>query len=134
LINHVQVGVDLTGQVVDHLHVAAHLSRDLLQHLFCKVTPRDRLLEAHELNNIAPSFYIFVISQKLIIRIKLHHHWELFAANPNNDDRAGEFGSFDDHFLCLAHIVNFSIGQNQQDEVGLEFAALHRKVHEHVHN
>ena len=56
-----EVGFNKLWQVVDHLHVAANLRWDLLEHLLSQVTTGNGLLETNKLHDIALSLVVLVI-------------------------------------------------------------------------
>lgn len=77
------------GLVADAFHEQAELLRDLSQHLFRKIASFDSIVELDELDDVATGLATGIVPQKLVVRIKLLHQVEFFAAPDSHDDNRG---------------------------------------------
>ena len=96
----------------------ADLFGDLAEHFLCQVAFPHCFIETHELDNVTSANSASVIPQKLAVTVKLLHQLELLAFTHAHDDNAGRLARrLDDQRLDPAHVMNRTIGQDQQDVV-----------------
>jgi hypothetical protein len=77
--------------------------------LFSKITSGASCVEFDKLNDIAAGLPSRVISQSLLITIKLMHHSKIGLSHSYDNNRAGKRGKVAENRLGASHIVNGSI-------------------------
>lgn len=115
----IDVLLQSNGLVANVLHVGDELSGHLLQHLFSEVTSGHSLVELHELDDVARRSLSTAVMETTTVAIKLFHGTEVGVANSHDDDGAGHAGKLADQVLRLAHVVDGTVRQDQQDLVSI---------------
>lgn len=104
---------------VTFLHKVHKLAWDLLKGLlgeFCWIIPE--FTEGHELNNIG--VHILLVSlrvQRHIIGIQDIHALEVITADTDDDNRQGQGAATHDLVNGFLHVIDDSVGNDQQDVV-----------------
>ena len=99
------------------LHVRADLLRDLLEDLFGQIATSDTLVELHELDDIASGCLSSRVTKTASIAIEGLHRREISPADTNDDDRAWHLCKLADQVNGLWHVVDGTIGEQEQDLV-----------------
>jgi hypothetical protein len=109
-----------------HSHVLHHLAWEFSQQLLCqKVSVHVHVSERNKLNDVSRGFdSVFAI--KSLVSIQTSHILEICAAYAHDDDRERQMGSLNDQIDGSVHVMNGSIGQNQQSliSIGTSFFAF----------
>ena len=90
--------------------------------MFSKVTPSHALVEFDKLDDIASSWDTARVAKAAIVSIEFFHCAEIGIAHSNDDDRAWHLRQFADEVNSLRHIMDSSIGQEQQNLVASSLA------------
>ena len=99
-------------------HVAHKLVGHFLQDF---LSQEDRVLlelvELNELNDISGCLLSSAVSEDHVVTIKLPHVSEIGITNANYDDTQRILGTFHDQILSSGHVMDLSIGEDQQDVI-----------------
>ena len=100
-------------------HVSDELIGHLLEHLLGQLSQihRVKVFEFDELHYIAHCRLISRIPHDLVIPVKFDHIREIRLSNPHNDDTEGVLRALDYQIFGLLHIVDDTVGENEQDVI-----------------
>ena len=116
------------------LHIGADLIGNFLEHLLGKISSGHGLIELDELDDIAGDSLACRVSERTVIAIQLVHHREVCITDSNDNDGAREGAELINQVLGLWHVMDGTIGQDEQDLVLLSCALTLEQLEELTEN
>lgn len=92
----------------------------------------DCLFVLNKLHNVSASLSPIIIRETVLVTVKFVHVLKIFISQTNNNDRTWPLCQVNQLFFHLGHVMDYSIGNNQQHVVNWTVLQLHNVLFELV--